>query len=154
MVLLLELRKRVDHIPQLLSVRVLLLRTQGVEHPRRLVGKLELAELLQLHHDTSVMDRQDVRLEVLAIRYDLASPTEPIAATDAASFAATDAPIPATNAASFAAVSHVFPLDVGRVYRQPFVLFFSSINPPFYATLVIINFNSFRLVPFFHSGKS
>ena len=29
--------------------------------------------------------------------------------------------------------------------------FFSSFNPPFYAALVIINYNSFRMVPFFHS---
>ena len=47
-VLVLELREHHDEVSHLLGMRVLLHRPHLVQHPRRLVGKPELAKLLQL----------------------------------------------------------------------------------------------------------
>ena len=60
-----KLREHRDEVPQLLGVRVILLRPHSVEHPRRLVGKLELAELLQLLRVAVFLHRQEDRLELL-----------------------------------------------------------------------------------------
>ena len=62
-----KLREHRDEVPQLLGVRVLLLQPHGVENPSRLVGKPELAEVLQLLRVGIVLHRQDVRLELLFV---------------------------------------------------------------------------------------